>query len=606
MGSESCMGIQQAASEDSAADVSQQSMPHMSNGQCGKRTVLYLFSGKSRDGSLGYWLKKLGLETDEWDIEAQPSRDLADDFAWQKILSNIAAGKYSARKFDGGPGPLRGSTGKCRYGFTDLPESDGVKVRLHNWFAIMTARAALRAHKAGVAFAIENPVRRAGKPSLFNLDELKELQATTGAVFNKFPQCKFGSEFQKETEILSTFDMPEFNDVCNCSCRWWIIPWNGESHFGPHPPLKGRQIAIPWEKWNKGMLSTEPRGPFLTRATAHYTSEMNKRLALAIAKHVSGVNRFQVSETKRSSSSLSSCELPTVAKRVKLTGEDTLPREVKRSLEDEDVVGGLRQAYKSVAKSDSTCHLGRIIRNLIDRELDAAPQVENVLFSSIGKPLGTCHLPTEWVNSLRVEIAKTISRTVSLELVSGCWDDFNDSVNTEECKTCLKSNFWKLWTQAINDPAKNIIEWLDHGAPAGLTKHPDLRNIFPAVDDDDLELEPENLSTNFDEFVNYAGVEDNPAANEALQGYISKGYLHVCETLEACRTFLKGEEPVLNKLGCIVKEKTTPEGDVVTKTRIILDAKQSKVTAATQRKYRSILPRLTDAVADALALASDC
>ena len=130
--------------------------------------------------------------------------------------------------------------------------------------------------------------------------------------------------------------------------------------------------------------------------------------------------------------------------------------------------------------------------------------------------------------------------------------------------------------------------------------------FFPAVDDDDLELEPENLSTNFDEFVNYAGVEDNPAANEALQGYISKGYLHVCETLEECRTFLKGEEPVVNKLGCIVKEKTTPEGDVVTKTRIILDAKQSKVTAATQRKYRSILPRLTDAVADALALASDC
>lgn len=547
MGSESCMGIQQAASEDSAADVSQQSMPHMSNGQCGKRTVLYLFSGKSRDGSLGYWLKKLGLETDEWDIEAQPSRDLADDLEWQKILSNIAAGKYSARKFDGGPGPLRGSTGKCRYGFTDLPESDRVKVRLHNWFAIMTAQAALCAHKAGVAFAIENPVRCADKPSLFNLDELKELQATTGAVFNKFPQCKFGSEFQKETEILSTFDMPEFNDVCNCSCRWWIIPWNGESHFGPHPPPKGRQIAIPWEKWNKGMLSTEPRGPFLTRATAHYTSEMNKRLALAIAKHVSGVNRFQVSETKRSSSSLSSCELPTVAKRVKLTGEDTLPREVKRSLEDEDVVGGLRQAYKSVAKSDSTCHLGRIIRNLIDRELDAAPQVENVLFSSIGKPLGTCHLPTEWVNSLRVEIAKTISRTVSLELVTGCWDDFNDSVNTEECKTCLKSNFWKLWTQAINDPAKNIIEWLDHGAPAGLTKHPDLRNIFPAVDDDDLELEPENLSANFDEFVNYAGVEDNPAANEALQGYISKGYLHVCETLEACRTFLKGEEPLRDR-----------------------------------------------------------
>lgn len=61
---------------------------------------------------------------------------------------------------------------------------------------------------------------------------------------------------------------------------------------------------------------------------------------------------------------------------------------------------------------------------------------------------------------------------------------------------------------------------------------------------------------------------------------------------------------MLSKLGCTVKSKVNEHGQEVNKTRIILDAKRSRVTEATERKYKSELPRVTDAVHDILALMS--
>ena len=609
--------MQQVASQSHNVEDVQTKNSHK---QCNR--VLYLFSGKSREGSLRYWLSKLGIEVDEYDIEATPSHDLSEDLEWQEIFKRIRSGYYalvfcsppcgtfsSARRWDGGPQPLRGAEGKSRYGYPSLKGDDREKVKLHNWFSIMTAQLGVLCHTYGVGFGIENPARRQHKPSLFGLDELLEMKTVTGAIFNKFPQCKFGSVFQKYTEILATFELAEFNSECKCTHRWWTIPWSGENSFGPHPPLKGRQIAVPSETWDESMLSSEPSGPFLTRATAHYSSQMNKRLAVAIATHISGVRRvFETTFHSAKRPMIDTCpvELPSVTKRAKITGEEQLPREVKRSLEEEDVVGGLRNAFKSVKRSCKAYNLGVIIRNTLDAKLNESPQVQEQILSSVGKPLGTSRPPVEWVNDLRVHLSKSIARFSNLSLISGSWDDFNKSVNNENCNTCLKHNFWKLWAQAIEDPALHVVDWLENGAPAGLLVHPDLKHIFPETDDHGTIFTPDVLFTEFSQFSNYQGVEENPAAAEAIQGYIDKGYLHVCDTLDQCRQFLGGQDPILSKLGCIVKNKLTPEGSVVSKTRIILDAKESNVTSATLRRFRSILPRVTDAVSDALHLASQC
>lgn len=201
------------------------------------KRVLYLFSGKGREGSLGRWLRAHGIETDEIDIEAFKPIDLSGDSEWQNILDKVRSGYYSlviasppcgtfsaARKWDGGPTPLRGHLCKARYGFAHLGIGDKAKVKLRNWFAIMTAKVAQECHKLGTPW----PLRRQGKPSLFELDELKDLKASTGASFHFFAQCKFGSEFQKNAELLATLELEKFNQICDCPSRWWTIPWSGE------------------------------------------------------------------------------------------------------------------------------------------------------------------------------------------------------------------------------------------------------------------------------------------------------------------------------------------------------------------------------------------
>ena len=226
------------------------------------------------------------------------------------------------------------------------------------------------------------------------------------------------------------------------------------------------------------------------------------------------------------------------------------------------------------------------------------------MLESIGAPTGTANLPQPWVDSLRVNISQHLARLLGLEILVGSWTDFNMSVENEFCKTQLKHAFIKLWAQAADDPALKIVDWLEHGAPAGLREEPNLEGIFPEVEGDDDLLDYNSLSTDYEVFHNYIGVDENPAAEEALQGYISKGFLVPFDTLEECTRFL-GEEPILSKLGCITKERLNAEGVKVTKHRIILDARRSFVTSATQRRFRSVLPRITDAVQDALVFASE-
>ena len=92
------------------------------------------------------------------------------------------------------------------------------------------------------------------------------------------------------------------------------------------------------------------------------------------------------------------------------------------------------------------------------------------------------------------------------------------------------------------------------GAPGGIELHPDLDGLFPRVPETEEIDPPEELFTDFD-LLRIEGVEDNPDASEAIQGYVKKGYLSCHDTLEECRSFLGGSIQCFLKLGCIVKVK---------------------------------------------------
>ena len=79
------------------------------------------------------------------------------------------------------------------------------------------------------------------------------------------------------------------------------------------------------------------------------------------------------------------------------------------------------------------------------------------------------------------------------------------------------------------------------------------------------------------------------------------GWLYECYSHDALTEFVGGE-PVLNKFACVVKQK--PDGSL--KHRIIVDSKQSMVTAASRKMFKAVLPRATNLINDIVALVDSC
>ena len=88
--------------------------------------------------------------------------------------------------------------------------------------------------------------------------------------------------------------------------------------------------------------------------------------------------------------------------------------------------------------------------------------------------------------------------------------------------------------------------------------------------------------------------------DELIQDYVARGFCHRVSSYKAASKQL-GDEPVLNKLGVLVKNKRDAQGREVKKARVIWDLKESNVNKACNQGERIILPRLLDVVASLLA-----
>eukprot|EP00971_Amphidinium_carterae_P090485 1791621-Amphidinium_carterae.1 len=142
---------------------------------------------------------------------------------------------------------------------------------------------------------------------------------------------------------------------------------------------------------------------------------------------------------------------------------------------------------------------------------------------------------------------------------------------------------------ALGDPGDSITHWLVEGVPAGIAKQPVLDKVFKRWDGA-CDLPDFELSTDCDSFVNYKGFDQDEEAQQAVQGYVDAGYLKAYDSADQARMELGGT-PVLSRFGVLRRVK-----DGVTKRRVILDAKQSRITAHTRPTYRVELPRATDVV----------
>ena len=566
--------------------------------------LLYLYSGPYRHDSVSRYLQEHGWDCREVDIEAKTEDDLLDDDVWNTILDQIKRGVYdgylasppcgtfSAARTDAdfGPKQLRGAEVPEIFGLKELEPRDKEAVKVGNILADRAAEAAEWFADNSKPWAVEQPARREGKPSMFKLPRFVQLANRRQACFTKFSQCRFGQKFKKDTELLGNLELSEWPKECNHPSIEWIVPWNGKIYFGPHPPLKGRQMAIPIGEWDRSMLrSREPGGPFLTKETAHYPGELNRALASAFVH--TKIHTVEDKLTDKQPAPQNHSDLPVPKFKV--------PRVLPTNDADE-TIGGMKRPYRSIGKVPGLVNLGVQIRNIIESFCKANPQFQQSYLDALGSDCDTS-FPGDpnLIDELRTRVSYMMVRNhpdpSSVDL---------SDINQSPKDTCLKANFIKLWAESARDPGSRLATWLQEGAPGGLTRHPDLDGLFPLVADDEPQMSWELLQTDFESFTNYSGVEENPEAAKAISSYINKGYLSVHESLDSCKAELGGEAPVLSRLGCIVKQKVNEFGQQISKTRIILDAKQSGVTNATDRKYKSELPRIVDAVHDVLSLMS--
>jgi len=127
------------------------------------------------------------------------------------------------------------------------------------------------------------------------------------------------------------------------------------------------------------------------------------------------------------------------------------------------------------------------------------------------------------------------------------------------------------WARCAQGPASGTAAWCWQGAPLGIkTDDSEPTGILPECKPGDVE-DPESLVTDFDSFINYSGIEDDPDIISAVKGYVESNFLGEFNSLKGCEAYLGGP-PVLNKLGKVVRHKWCGKTSRwITKNRLIMN-----------------------------------
>ena len=180
-----------------------------------------------------------------------------------------------------------------------------------------------------------------------------------------------------------------------------------------------------------------------------------------------------------------------------------------------------------------------------------------------------------------------------------------EALGVEHPQPMGRSTSWQphlvqAWTAAANDLDIDLARWLLEGAPLGVREDIPARGVFPLV-------EPAVANETLDEIF----ATSEPRAN--YKSY-EEAYTHVAPELERLRqagyvevlgswsevTARFGRSVVVSKLAAILK----PRADGSLKVRLVIDYRRSGVNAHVRTPERVVLPRIKDALDDAVYLMS--
>jgi hypothetical protein len=542
-----------------------------------------------------------------FDVENGPQFDLADDAAWDPLVVRVRASEFAAafasppcttysklRSRPGGPPPVRGVAGACRYGLPGLSVANKELVRKHNIISIRVAELLHIFTELQCPWIFENPAAVAGEVSILNLDEYQRLLSAPSVHHVIGIQCTFGAISSKPTSWVSCRimldDMPH---KCPHSKRMWFNDRTGVGTAARHRPTAGTDTYSSTQTVRTAPGLFVPRAPFVSAKLAAYPDLLNRYL---VAKLSAAINVLPKQSLKRPSPVILD-KAPAhrtfteaIAWRQRLRG---IVEPDAKEMADMLAIGGLRNAADSVGRLHTVqafgITLGDELRKLLMAnftECSAAGHIEdawvNQTCSLIGTKRDDARPPLEAVEAVKAVIMRHTG---------------SDGIVAPGAKTRINSTLLGGWQASAGDPDNQVDKWLVHGAPAGILSQPKDVGIFPDCAAD-AEQAIESLSTDWEGFTNYSGVEAHEVTEAELSQHICKGHIEAFDSMEDLRARVCGD-PVLSKLGLIIKTRNGK-----TKARMILDTKASGIKYVTGKSQRVILPRLFDAVLRLLGLMS--
>jgi len=591
---------------------------------CRELKVLYFFSGPRRAGDFGAACKALQAVAVLVDTELdEPGMDLLDESNFERYMAMVRNREFDAALMampcstfsggrivgDGGPPPLRGCSERDIYGLPNLSLADKEKVRIGTVLALRGAALAKECNAMGIPWLAETPRQVEDKPSVLKLPEWRDIYQLQTTRKRCMVQCACGAESVKATELWGTTQVEDLPAACQHPARSWTVPWSGEAYWAPHPRLKGTQLAIPSEDWDPDMLLPRmPGGSFVSKAAALYPPMLNHEIAFRLLMKA-GLDRHGAAMFRRQGFWANSLvRVPEVRPTgQQLSGDGAAkdlelqvslanrPRLHSVKVVSPPHIGDLRNISKSVVGIPGHLIIGKRVRLLLDQFLDRHPEIQRQCLDSVG-----CDVADQF------EVVDDVALGGLRQQVCRIFSDAGIPVDPEAARPCdsglIASNVCGLllhaWARAAGDPAASIALWFRDGAPAGVKVPLDeLEGIMPKVQEDDIPEDPESLSTDYGTFTNHGDLDEDAEVVSTFADLVSKRYLHQCDSLEECQAFLGGQLPILNKFACIIKHKWVEDKRLwKVKRRIIMDSKRSGVKDASVLKYKSVLPRITDAI----------
>ena len=499
---------------------------------------------------LGIVIKVVGIP------QANDDEDLLDEYYWGVILGMMASDNFdvvfmnpSCTTFTD---QFRGQGGADRYGWRNLRDADKERVReetLH-WFRV--AAAFSRCSSTRTCFVVIVPNT---KISPLILDELSML-----AVEGREWECEGGEKCWGRVLSSCTGSLGR---VASCEEDLVLRALLAAVTQGGLRDDSGEQRPA------AGFVRVGRWGNSLVRAESFVDGLCSSRWRGTMSSEFDDKGRLKV----RRIHSL---------------------RGTPHGDAEDFTVGGLRSTRASLDKVPGHKVVGTVVAKVIDSAVQRIDHMQ--------RSMGRTTLTEQVIGAIGNEdmvIDEALVDDVRLKVAQVLKCDDVTAIDTGTYSTCLRGHLLHSWAVAAGDPAANVARWTWEGTPAGLDADFDvLMPVFPPRQTDEV-VEELPLDCVVGEHVNYKGVDEDPDVDDIIQNYVDLNYVARLNTYDECVLFVKGK-PVLSKIGCITK---VSRGKI--KKRIIVDAKQSKVSKAARLKFRSILPRVLDVVFDALELLSD-